>query len=136
MPDSYPDVRAALLRRGWVENNDASSGCFNLKWCLRTRAIDKPPLAKCQMVNHFRKTSCLTTKNGLAQYVLGSIWRCSDDALIRISYHVSAAGLYSCQDGTVILIHIVITHAALNCVMIWTWQLSPLNSSGQQQRLS
>lgn len=70
MPDSYPDVRASLLRRGWVENTDASSVCFNLKWCLRTRAIDKPPLAKCQMVNHFRKTSCLTTKNGLAQCVL------------------------------------------------------------------
>ena len=69
MPDNYPDVRAALLRRGWVENNDVSSGCFNLKWCLRTRAIDKPQLARNQMVNHFRKTSCLTTKNGLAQCV-------------------------------------------------------------------
>ena len=34
---SYSDVRACLLRRGWVENPDPESEYFDLKWTLRAR---------------------------------------------------------------------------------------------------
>lgn len=36
----YPDIRKALKRRGWVENKDPSSPCFDLKWTLKSRDID------------------------------------------------------------------------------------------------
>ena len=35
----YRDVRKALLRRGWVENPDVESPCFDLKWCLKIKDI-------------------------------------------------------------------------------------------------
>ena len=33
----FPDARAALAARGWAENGDAGSACFDLKWSLRAR---------------------------------------------------------------------------------------------------
>lgn len=36
----YPDIKKALKRRGWVENKDALSPCFDLKWTLKTKDID------------------------------------------------------------------------------------------------
>lgn len=47
----YEDARAALLRRGWVENADTNSPFFNLRWTTRAqdarnvRVIDRGGLA-------------------------------------------------------------------------------------------
>mmetsp|Transcript_26660 Transcript_26660/g.19984 ORF Transcript_26660/g.19984 Transcript_26660/m.19984 type:complete len:108 (+) Transcript_26660:387-710(+) len=36
----YPDIKKALKRRGWVENKDGNSPCFDLKWVLKSKEID------------------------------------------------------------------------------------------------
>ena len=36
----YPDIKLALEKRGWVENTDADSNYFDIKWCLRKLDID------------------------------------------------------------------------------------------------
>lgn len=36
----YGDVKRALKQRGWVENKDKESVCFDLKWTLKTKDID------------------------------------------------------------------------------------------------
>ncbi len=36
----YHDLRRALLNRGWVENTDKMSSCFNLKWTCKIMDID------------------------------------------------------------------------------------------------
>jgi len=36
----YGDVKRALKQRGWVENKDKESICFDLKWTLKTKDID------------------------------------------------------------------------------------------------
>ena len=36
----YPDVKRALKKRGWVENKDHSSPCFDFKWVLKSKDID------------------------------------------------------------------------------------------------
>lgn len=71
----YPDVRACLLARGWVENPDPESSFFDLKWCLRTRSIYTPPLLRHQIVNHYSGAgACLTTKYGLLESIQHIRW--------------------------------------------------------------
>lgn len=71
----YPDVRACLLTRGWVENPDPDSSFFDLKWCLRTRSICTPPLLRHQIVNHYSGAgACLTTKYGLLESIQHIRW--------------------------------------------------------------
>lgn len=71
----YPDVRACLLARGWVENPDPESSFFDLKWCLRTRSIYTPPLLRHQVVNHYSGAgACLTTKYGLLESIQHIRW--------------------------------------------------------------
>ena len=66
MRGGYTFIRAALLRRGWVENEDGESDFFDYKWVLKTRQIYRERLHECQAVNHFsRSFACLTTKVGL-----------------------------------------------------------------------
>jgi hypothetical protein len=36
----YKDVKKALKARGWVENKDKDSPCFDFKWTLKTKDID------------------------------------------------------------------------------------------------
>jgi tubulin monoglycylase TTLL3/8 len=36
----YGDIKRALKARGWVENKDKSSPCFDLKYTLKTSDID------------------------------------------------------------------------------------------------
>ena len=36
----YDDIKRALKQRGWVENKDKDSVCFDLKWTLKTKDID------------------------------------------------------------------------------------------------
>ena len=40
----YKDVRKALKERGWIENKDVDSPCFDLKWCLKIKDINKDSL--------------------------------------------------------------------------------------------
>lgn len=40
----YGDVKRALKKRGWVENKQIDSPCFDLKWTLRTKDIDTSAL--------------------------------------------------------------------------------------------
>ena len=63
----YKDVRKALLRRGWFENEDKESPCFDLKWTLKTKDVRADELKDYQIVNHFAKSACFTTKAGLTQ---------------------------------------------------------------------
>ncbi len=36
----YGDIKRALKQRGWVENKDKDSCCFDLKYTLKTSDID------------------------------------------------------------------------------------------------
>lgn len=36
----YGDIKRALKTRGWVENKDKDSPCFDLKYTLKTSDID------------------------------------------------------------------------------------------------
>lgn len=49
----YHDLRAALLERGWVENTEWQSTCFDIKWTSKVWNIDYDKLSDNQIVNHF-----------------------------------------------------------------------------------
>lgn len=70
----YPDIKRALKQRGWVENKDPNSPCFDLKWTLKTKDIDHGTLMDSQLVNHFTKATAITTKVGLAHNLKNLIW--------------------------------------------------------------
>ena len=40
----YPDVKEALFSRGWVENEDKKSCCFDLKWTVKICDVETTPL--------------------------------------------------------------------------------------------
>jgi tubulin monoglycylase TTLL3/8 len=70
----YPDFKRALLSRGWVENPDHRSPCFDLKFTLMGKDIDQGGLAEGQIVNHFEKNTALTTKVGISRTLRNLIW--------------------------------------------------------------
>jgi len=70
----YGDVKRALKKRGWVENKDKDSVCFDLKWTLKTKDIDVNKLEDHQIVNHFAKATSITTKVGLTHSLKNLIW--------------------------------------------------------------
>ena len=70
----YPDIKKALLSRGWIQNDDPKSVFFDLKWVLSTRDIDFSKLAKNQIVNRFERTGILTRKSGLCKSLRNLIW--------------------------------------------------------------
>lgn len=35
----YGSIRKALLERGWFENKESKSPCFDLKWVLKSKDI-------------------------------------------------------------------------------------------------
>lgn len=57
---TYPDVRKALLQRGWVENNDPESQFFDLKWSRNARIPGN--LSDWQSYNHFPRNFELSAK--------------------------------------------------------------------------
>jgi hypothetical protein len=57
-------IRQGLLRRGWVENPDHDSPLFHFKWAVKCADIDHGNLASGQLVNHFARAACITTKVG------------------------------------------------------------------------
>lgn len=57
----YPDVRKALVERGWVENTDVRSAAFDMKW---TRVSKLPmTLEDTQIINHFRNIYHISAKS-------------------------------------------------------------------------
>ncbi|MDR3549692.1 MAG: hypothetical protein P4M11_15710 [Candidatus Pacebacteria bacterium] len=70
----YPDMKAALEHRGWVENPDQDSDFFDFKWTLRQREVKYDRLQEHQRVNHFRKNGELSTKVGLLHNVKNLVW--------------------------------------------------------------
>jgi tubulin monoglycylase TTLL3/8 len=58
-------IREELLRRGWFFNQERDSNYFDLKFTLAVSDIDFSALGIRQLVNHFKNSTCLTTKVGL-----------------------------------------------------------------------
>lgn len=57
---NYPDVRKALLQRGWVENKDSESTFFDIKWSRNARLPQN--LLDWQFYNHFPRNFELSVK--------------------------------------------------------------------------
>lgn len=70
----YPDLKKQLLKRGWVENPDHRSPCFDLKFTLMAKDIDYGSLTDLQIVNHFEKNTHITTKVGICKNLRNLIW--------------------------------------------------------------
>ena len=66
MQIAYPDLKRALLRRGWTETNDKDYH-FNLKFTLTSSDIVFHALRKQQIVNHNRGDANITCKSGLIE---------------------------------------------------------------------
>jgi len=62
---NYSIIKKNFHERGWVENKDRNSPCFDVLWTLRQRDIDYESLREGQIVNHFRYNGVITTKVGL-----------------------------------------------------------------------
>lgn len=77
---AYPDIKAALDHRGWIENPDYDSNCFHLKFSLKGRDIGYDLLQGYQVVNHFEKATTITTKSGLSKSVKNMVWCCHEDS--------------------------------------------------------
>ncbi len=70
----YQDVRAALLRRGWVENLDPESNDFDLKWTLKLKELRHEYLRPGQLANHFQGAVEVSTKVGLMHNLKNLAW--------------------------------------------------------------
>ena len=70
----YGDVKKALRDRGWFENKDKESPCFDFHWTLKTKDIIHGELSPHQLVNHFSSATSITTKDGLTHSLKNLIW--------------------------------------------------------------
>ena len=70
----YGFLKKTLRKKGWVENKDPHSPCFDLKWTLKSKDIDHNALSHSQLVNHFPKAQAITTKVGLMHNLKNLIW--------------------------------------------------------------
>ena len=70
----YNELKKALKERGWVQNPDYNSPCFDLKYTLQIKEIDFDHLQDFQMVNHFQKNGVITTKLGLTKTLRNNVW--------------------------------------------------------------
>lgn len=68
----YPDVRDALLQRGWKQIKDEESSHFDLKFALKNSEIPYGALQPHQQANHFKGANSITTKAGLIKAVRGT----------------------------------------------------------------
>eukprot|EP00736_Rhodelphis_marinus_P002754 Rmarinus@m.9867 len=73
MASEYPEVRRALLARGWKENTKSESGCFDLVWGSR-ESIDFSLLKGYQIANHFESQGHLCSKSGLNKHLQYVQW--------------------------------------------------------------
>ncbi len=70
----YGDIKKALKKRGWLENKQQNSNCFDFKWVINNKEIDYSSLQEYQVVNHFDKNGVITTKVGLCHNLRNLIW--------------------------------------------------------------
>ena len=63
----YDDLKEALKSRGWIENPNPMSLRFDFKWTLKIKDIEYNKLKDNQIVNHYEKNSCLTSKVGICK---------------------------------------------------------------------
>lgn len=106
--ECYPDLRDALLRRGWVQNFDETSPHFDLKWVLGANSIDYDALRPQQMVNHFEQNRNLTTKVGLTLSLRNSQWNIGADA---DSFYPRAFDLYDSLERAEFVLNFKFTKA-------------------------
>lgn len=70
----YDDIREALISRGWFENPDNESPCFDFLFCVKTSDVDFENLERHQKVNHFNFPGPLSSKSGLCRNLRNMIW--------------------------------------------------------------
>ena len=70
----YPDLKKALIERGWVRNPDCQSPCFDFKYTLQLKELDFDHMHDFQMANHFIKNGVITTKQGLTKSLRNSVF--------------------------------------------------------------
>lgn len=74
MTGGYGELKKALKERGWYQNPDKNSPCFDFKYTLQGRELDYDHMHDFQMANHFQKAGCLTTKVGLTKSLRNMKW--------------------------------------------------------------
>lgn len=73
--NGYPDIKKALKKRGWVENMDGvTSQFFDLQFSLKSSDTDFRNAGSNQILNHFFRSTSLTTKNGLLHSIKQLPW--------------------------------------------------------------
>ncbi len=72
--NAYQAIREALLERGWREHREDESLVFDLKWTVKTSDIPFKALDREQIVNHFARNGCVTTKVGLTRNLRNLKW--------------------------------------------------------------
>ena len=70
----YGDIKRALKSRGWVENKEKESPCFDFLWTLMSKDVLHNELQPNQIVNHFPTATSITTKVGLTHSLKNLIW--------------------------------------------------------------
>jgi tubulin monoglycylase TTLL3/8 len=91
---SYPDIRAALLERGWVENSDEASCHFNLRWTKTSKV--PADLKDWQLINHFANISEISTKKQLCENMRRlARWRIDPSAFFPRCFNLSDTANYS-----------------------------------------
>ena len=70
----YGWLKKTLRKRGWKENKDHDSPCWDFKWTLRSKDINHNEIKPGQLVNHFPKACAITTKVGLMHNLKNLIW--------------------------------------------------------------
>ena len=63
----YPDLRAALHRRGWVETNNKHDETVDLKFVANSSDIEHHRLAPGALINHCRAEGSMTCKTALIE---------------------------------------------------------------------
>ena len=67
MNAGYPDLRAALLRRGWVESLNKHDDTVDLKFTLSSSDIEHSRLGEGTLINHCRAEGSMTCKTSLIE---------------------------------------------------------------------
>jgi hypothetical protein len=70
----YPDMRKALLNRGWHENHDQDSLFFDFKCSLSSKNIEHDKVEKIQILNHFENSGEITRKVRLSYNLRNLKW--------------------------------------------------------------
>ena len=67
MNAGYSDLRAALLRRGWIESGNKQDDTVDLKFTFSGSDIDYYKLSEGTLINHCRADGSMTCKTSLIE---------------------------------------------------------------------